>query len=153
MVYIITDVFAHHVSYGSFFFIIPFFSTSIHYIISHYHKWLSGHSVSNSFVLLVSSDLCVAVRHNSWPFLLCLISLVSIFNLPFTVSCVDAWLSCILVLDFLSLLNKFYGSLHLIIQCLFWSWYSQRYLWSWYCCLVCFTRLSRFVITCQLALW
>ncbi len=59
---IITDVFAHHVSYGSSFFIIPFSPTSIHHVISHYHIRLSGHSAVVSFVSLVSSGPRIAAQ-------------------------------------------------------------------------------------------
>ncbi len=62
---IITDVFTHHVSYRSSFFIIPFSPTTIHHVVSHYHIRLSSHSVVVSFVSLVSSGLLVAAQLDS----------------------------------------------------------------------------------------
>ncbi len=52
-----------------------------------------------------------------------------------------------------SVVRSLYGILRLITRRLFWSRYSQHHFWSWCCCSVCFTRLSWFVIACQLGLW
>ena len=87
---IITDIFAHHVFNGSFFFIIPFSPTSIYHVVSYYHIRLSGHSVAVSFVSLVSSGPRVAAQLNS--------VLVSVF----TASCVAARSTCVLVLDLIA---------------------------------------------------
>lgn len=64
--YISIDVFAHHVSYWSSFFIILFSSINIYHTISHYYIRLSSHSIDVSFMLLVSSGLCIAAQLDSW---------------------------------------------------------------------------------------
>lgn len=84
---IITDDFAHHVSYRFFFFIISFSPTSIHYVVYHYHIHLFGCNVAVNFVSLVSSSLHVAAQ------------LDFVLVLVFTALYVIARLSYILVLD------------------------------------------------------
>lgn len=88
--YIITDVFAHHVFHRSSFFIISFSLTSIHHIVSHYHICFFGHSVALNFVSLVSSGPYVAAQ------------LDSVLVLVFTPLCVATWLFCELVWIFVA---------------------------------------------------
>lgn len=82
---IIIDIFAHHVFYVSFFFIILFSPTSIHHIVSHYHICLFSHSVAIKFMSLISSGPCVTAH------------LDSVLVLMFTASCVTVRSSCVMI--------------------------------------------------------